>query len=166
MARLRVMRMYRGWASDAAPACCEQIGRHPQHLGGRPHARYPDLGEADRGQAVVAFVGSARSAVDGDFQLMKGPRRKADRLTGGSVRRGCQPDPDRVGSVEAERHRRDPAVGSGLLGLQQRHVVGSDRVLQVDLDALPGGRRVGAAGPRRRGVAVDGVDAGDPPGCR
>ena len=37
-------------------------------------------------------------------------------------------------------------------------MVGSNRALQVDLDALPGGRRVGAAGPRRRGVAVDGVD--------
>ena len=99
-----------------------------------------------------------RRAVEGDAQSVERARREVQRLPRRDVRRVREGETHGVLAVEGERHGRDPAGPVASLGLDERDVVGADRVAELRLPPLA--RRVGQEGARDPGgveVPVDGA---------
>ena len=136
----------------------QEIGREAQRLGRRRNPRDIDFGEAHRALALVALADARTGGVNGHGQGAEGGAREGDHLARDHPRLVRQGHVHVPVAVEGKGDPLDIAVGLPRLGLQQRDVVGGDRMGQLDVQALVGGGTEGTLGPGRVGVAVDGLE--------
>ena len=144
----------------AGPEGAEEIARHLHDLVEVDVVRgvrvaQADLGEPDR----VGLAEQVRAVVvdldDLDRERVEGAPPEADRLPTRGARRGVERHVHGAPTVERQLHVRDETVALAQERLDEVDVVGRDRSVEVDPDALPARVAEGLRPPRGAGIAVE-----------